>query len=115
MDILEEARAALREVDADPEFQKVYGVRKLEESLPSVITTGDLDDLKKEQSFRWRTQEFYDNFHESNRILRGIVFEHLFPLHGVITLDHFKTAVRDIVLGSWNCTWCLASVLSVFP
>ncbi|KAL5504460.1 hypothetical protein ACEPAH_8536 [Sanghuangporus vaninii] len=98
-DILRLAREVLREFDADPKYREEYGDRKLEESLPFVITAKDIDDLKKEQSFRWATQEFYENFDAAlNRIYRAIAMEVLHPLYSLTRLDHFKEAIRDIVL-----------------
>ncbi|KAL5484871.1 hypothetical protein ACEPAI_7513 [Sanghuangporus weigelae] len=99
VEILNKARAVLRKVDADPNFKKKYGDRKLEDSLPVIIGQKDIDDLKKELSFRWATQEFYTNFDEAwNRICRAIIMELLRPLFSVTDLDQFKEAIRDIVL-----------------
>ncbi|KAL5484866.1 hypothetical protein ACEPAI_7508 [Sanghuangporus weigelae] len=99
VEILKKARAVLRKVDADPNFKKKYGDRKLEDSLPVIIGQKDIDDLKKELSFRWATQEFYTNFDEAwNRICRAIIMELLRPLFSVTDLDQFKEAIRDIVL-----------------
>ncbi|KAL5524086.1 hypothetical protein ACEPAG_8259 [Sanghuangporus baumii] len=99
VEILKKARAVLRKVDADPNVKRKYGDRKLEDSLPFVIGQKDIDDLKKELSFRWMTQEFYTNFDEAwNRICRVIIMELLRPLFSVTDLDQFKEAIRDIVL-----------------
>ncbi|KAL5524080.1 hypothetical protein ACEPAG_8253 [Sanghuangporus baumii] len=66
-----------------------------------VESTKDIDHLTKVDSFRWRTEN-YDNlkkFNETgNRICRVIVMERLYPIFGLKNLDHFKQAIRDIVL-----------------
>ncbi|KAL5484898.1 hypothetical protein ACEPAI_7540 [Sanghuangporus weigelae] len=99
VEILKKARAVLRKVDADPNVKRKYGDRKLEDSLPVIIGQKDIDDLKKDLSFRWMTQEFYTNFDEAwNRICRAIIMELLRPLFSVTDLDQFKEAIRDIVL-----------------
>ena len=117
-DILDKARAVLRKVDADPEHRKLYGDRKLEDSLPNVIAKKDLDDLKKEGSFRWFTQFCFADFEaEANRIYRCIAMELLRPLFSVTSLDHFKEAIRDIVLGSceyvYECVEFASHLLSL--
>ena len=103
VEILAKARVVLLKVDADPDLKKLYGDRKLEDSLPSVIAGKDLDDLKKERSFRCVTEKYYEKFdQESNRVCRAIAMELLRPLYSVTRLDHFKKATQDIALGSYT-------------
>ncbi|KAL5528129.1 hypothetical protein ACEPAF_7265 [Sanghuangporus sanghuang] len=102
-EILEKGRNQLSmlDADADTNHRRIYGNRSLAEALPMVELAKDIDNLRKDKSFRWITEnpDSLKEFDETgNRICRVIVMERLYPIFGLTNLDQFKQAIRDIVL-----------------
>ncbi|KAL5528134.1 hypothetical protein ACEPAF_7270 [Sanghuangporus sanghuang] len=71
----------------------------------------EIDDLKKERIFRFSAKELPKSLDEAgNRICRAIVMERLHPIFGLTNLDHFKQAIRDIVLAHHFSFICEARI-----
>ncbi|KAL5528126.1 hypothetical protein ACEPAF_7262 [Sanghuangporus sanghuang] len=106
------SRSLLLKLDTQTKHKRKYGNRKLAYSLLMVkIPPKEIDDLKKERIFRFSAKELPKSLDEAeNRICRAIVMERLHPIFGLTNLDHFKQAIRDIVLAHHFSFICEARI-----